>query len=170
MSETNDTNGDSGFAPQKAGKPARKPKSKTSPPAHARNREYGKVGRRAVAETPLYEPCPLRGGDVPCAPGCVCGGTGFVATGYTTERLDRMQTEVDRCLVALDELRPALRQAREDCEVGMEIVVYENLLRQVDRFLVSREDAVAAARDRLAAHARGKRGKAGGPGGPAAGV
>lgn len=73
--------------------------------------QYGPVGGRApAAEEHLWvrcRQCVLHG--FPPGGGCgLCEG-GFVETGYTAGRLDRLQTEVDRLLLYLDRVVAALR-------------------------------------------------------------
>lgn len=50
--------------------------------------------------TYLYERCRECRGDE----SCICNGKGYISTNYTTERCDRMQTEIDRLLMLVDSM------------------------------------------------------------------
>lgn len=112
----------------------------------------GKSGPRPkppAGDTPLYERCDrCREGEPMTDHICT---NGFVQTGYTTERLDRMQGEIDKLLLLLCDVDTMLEEGK-DAAVGTGEVPTRRKIRDL---LLSRITELEGARSRTrAVHGR----------------
>lgn len=100
MGENRDYNCD-----QVAKNPRKRDRRRVEANARQLNSEkYGKVGTRKEGDTPLYVKCLVcEGKGVGTYDNsCLCEN-GFVLTGFTQERYDRLVAATDKLLLALDE-------------------------------------------------------------------
>lgn len=106
---------------------------------HRERGEYVPVGKRKppAAATPLYVACPQCGaGPLELREDCLCHN-GYVETGFTQERFDRLIKENDQLLVLLSDV--------SDAAQSMDIEVRRRLNKALD----GRAADIEAARTRI---------------------